>query len=115
MYYLLGINVLISLVITTLYCFWMNNYHNVFMNLSMFNHDFQLKLSLVGIYSFILGFIICMLFFSGIIFVKLSKVKTYKNKLEEKSVDKDKDQAKIEALERKIATLEKALVSKISK
>lgn len=113
--YIKFIPMLIAIIITALFCIWANQYENVTMNMGILKFTFKFKLSLLMICSFVLGLVMYTLFFSGIIISKIKKDNTIKNKLEKTSISNDKDKAKIQALERKIATLEKALASKIDK
>lgn len=107
------IPMIIAIIFVALFCVWAEQYDNVTMNMGVLKYSFKLKLSLLMVGSFVFGLVMYGLFFSGIFISNLRKGKSIKNKLEQTSINNDKDKAKIQALERKIATLEKALKSKI--
>jgi len=103
---------MISILLVVLFFGWFWSL-NTQLNLELFKNNFSVSLSLYSGIIFLFGFITAVL--SSIGSKKSSKIKEmeYEKKLSTTSVDLSKDRAKVEALERKIATLEKALESKI--
>lgn len=103
--------VAIVIIISVFAWFW--KYDNQILNLSLFGKDFTKPLSAYSAWIFLIGFITSIIASMGTLKSNELKTKEYEKKLSTTSIDSSKDKAKIEALERKIATLEKALETKL--
>ena len=104
---------LIAIIIVVSSFIWFWQYNGQILNLSLFGMSFEKPLSVYSGCVFFLGFVTAVISCMGSIKSNNLKTKEYEKKLSTTSVNSSKDKSKIEALERKIATLEKALESKI--
>ncbi|MBR1754369.1 hypothetical protein IJ732_05970 [bacterium] len=105
---------ILSLIIIVGTFMWFWNFNDV-LSLHFLKHDFTVKLSTYSGFMFLFGFIASEISNRGKMNSTNLKNKEYEKKLNSTSVDSNKDKARIEALERKIETLEKALESKLDR
>ena len=79
------------------------------LTITLFGNQVETTLALYSAYIFTIGFIAAVISEMGSNKLKDLRIKEYEKKLGTTSVDNSKDKSKIEALERKVMTLEKAL------
>jgi hypothetical protein len=103
----------VAVLIILLSFFWFWKYDSQMLNINVYGKPIQISMAMYSGYVFLIGFITAIFAFMGTLYTSALKTKEYEKKLSTTSVDSSKDKSKIEALERKIATLEKALESKI--
>lgn len=103
----------VAIIIIVLMFVWFWQYNNQILNLNVFGKEFSKPLSVYSGYIFLIGFLTSVIASMGTMKSNELKAKEYEKKLNSTSIDSSKDKSKIEALERKIATLEKALETKL--
>lgn len=105
---------IVSILMAVLAFVWFWSY-DLGLELQLFSKNFTTSFSIYSAIIFVIGFVSAVIFFTGELKPIKMKSLEYEKRLSVTSVDKSKDKAKIESLERKIATLEKALESKLDR
>ena len=102
--------VALLIIILAFTWFWTNNQ---MIEINLLGKIYNLSLGMYSGLVFAIGFFTYVIASMGTMKSNEIKTKEYEKKLSTTSIDSSKDKSKIEALERKIATLEKALETKL--